>query len=171
MSSSLPPGARGRAAWPTAVAWLLALGAIVWPAAIVGAAYAPRGVLSSAGTLAVYTLSSRICHQKPERSFHAAGHAWPVCARCAGLYLSAPAGALVAVARRGAHRKGKRLEASVRRVLIWAAVPTAASVIVEWTGAAPVTNLVRALAALPLGAALAYAVIAALPAATSNQVD
>ena len=49
------------------------------------------------------TAAGRVCHQRPERSFHVAGVQLPVCARCTGLYVSGAAGALAALARlRGA---------------------------------------------------------------------
>ena len=38
------------------------------------------------------SVSSRICHQRPERSFAIAGIQMPVCARCSGLYVSGALG-------------------------------------------------------------------------------
>ena len=100
----------------------------------------------------VYAAASRVCHQRPERSFETAGATWPVCARCAGLYLSAPIGALIAVARR---QRGTR---TPWRVLAAVALPTAATIALEWAGA-PMTNALRAAAAVPLGAAVAMLVV------------
>lgn len=94
----------------------------------------------------VYLAGSHVCHQRPDRSFHAGDAQWAVCARCAGLYLAAPVGAIAALLRR-------------RRVsLAWvavAALPTAATWVLEAAGLAPIGNLARFLAALPLGAAIA----------------
>ena len=87
-----------------------------------------------------------MCHQRPERSFHAGSAQWPVCARCAGLYLSAPIGAIAALLMR-------------KRVRLWwvalAVVPTALTWLLETAGLAPIGNLARFVAALPLGAAVA----------------
>jgi len=48
---------------------------------------------TSAGT---YLVGSIICHQRPDRSFRLRGVQMPVCARCAGLYLGATVGVLLA---------------------------------------------------------------------------
>ena len=48
---------------------------------------------TSAGT---YLVGSLICHQRPGRSFRPWGVQMPVCARCAGLYLGAAVGGLLA---------------------------------------------------------------------------
>jgi hypothetical protein len=72
----------------------------------------------------------------------------PVCARCAALYLSGAAGALAAWVM--ASRRGLR---STRTVLVACAVPTAATWLLEHLAGVPFTNVVRAVAALPLGAA------------------
>ncbi|MGH9331804.1 MAG: DUF2085 domain-containing protein, partial [Vicinamibacterales bacterium] len=93
----------------------------------------------------------------------------PVCARCTGLYASASVGALVPVVRaglRGRRLRGPRppdprdtLRAStVRTLLMIAAVPTIATVIVEWFGLAQPSSVVRFIAALPLGAATGWIV-------------
>jgi uncharacterized membrane protein len=99
----------------------------------------------AAPAAAVYAGSSRICHQRPERSFHLAGMQLPVCARCFGLYLSGAIGALLAWGSR--ERPGHR----ARTVLAWAAAPTLLTWGTEVAGLASFSNLVRAVAALPLG--------------------
>lgn len=98
----------------------------------------------------VYAGSSRICHQRPERSFHLAGVQLPVCARCVGLYASGALGALVAW--RGARRPAARH----RTLLLAAAAPTALTWTIEAAGLAGFSNTARALAALPLGAAAGW---------------
>jgi uncharacterized membrane protein len=108
------------------------------PAAIGRSAFGPTAAV-------VYAASSRICHQRPERSFHLATFPLPVCARCLGLYLSGAIGAAVAWASR--RRPGDR----ARLVLAVAAVPTAATWAAEVAGLAAFSNTARALAALPLG--------------------
>jgi len=102
----------------------------------------------------VYVAAGRVCHQRPERSFQTAGVQWPVCGRCAGLYLAAPIGAGAALmrSRRGAPR---------RWWFLLAALPTAATFVAESLHLMPMTSMARALAALPLGAAVAYLLVAA----------
>jgi uncharacterized membrane protein len=80
---------------------------------------------------------------------------WPVCGRCSGLYLAAPIGALVAGV-------AIRRRTTAPRQMAWlalAAVPTAITLAVEWLNLAPVSNLARALAALPLGAMIAFVLV------------
>ena len=135
-----------------AAAWLLLLAAapfLTTPAA---------GVLYAAGAL--------ICHQLPERSFHLQGIQLPVCARCIGLYGGAAAGSVA-----GAMTIARRWLA--RRPLLWtrsmkwlatgvAATPTLATFALEWGFGWPMSNGVRAVAALPLGFAVAFVVVSAL---------
>ena len=105
---------------------------------------------ASPALAAVYAAAGMICHQRAERSFAIAGTQLPVCARCSGLYVAGAAGALAGflVARRV--QGGSR---AVRLALGLAAVPTAVTLVLEWSGAALPSNAVRAAAALPLGAA------------------
>lgn len=131
----------------------LALAAVVWPFVLGGAVVARAHDAAPAFVTAVYVATSRICHQKPERSFHSEGVKWPVCGRCSGLYIGGAAGALAWLVRR-------RRPAS--RLLPWlavAAVPTAVTVVLEWTGLAGVGNAARALAGIPLGAMIAVVIV------------
>jgi len=132
------------------VATLVAAQVRTWPA------------LSIAG-LAVYAAGSIVCHQLPDRSFHIWSMQMPVCARCTGLYAGAAiaaVGLLSRVRRVGGDvsRGGK----AVRGTLLAAALPTAASLVVEWSTGVTPPNAVRALAGLPLGAAIAWVIGAAL---------
>ena len=102
----------------------------------------------------VYGAASHICHQRTDRSFHTHGVKWPVCGRCSGLYLAAPVGACLALVTR---RRFYRRDAAV--VVGLAALPTLITFVLEWTGATPMTSLARALAALPLGAAIAFLIV------------
>jgi uncharacterized membrane protein len=140
----------GRGPRRDVVARALVLAAILWPVVLGAAWWGRAGGVAGAEpwSALVYAAASRICHQKPERSFHAAGTSWPVCGRCSGLYLAAPIGAALA----GAHRRRWQLPA--RPVLAAAALPTAVTLGLEWAGV-PITNALRAAAALPLGAAVA----------------
>lgn len=136
--------------------WALALGSALWVAAILIAPVAldssHHGVSTCAA--AVYAAGSYICHQRPERSFHIAGRKLPVCARCTGLYLSAAAAVPLAILL-AAPLTGRR----ARWILVAAALPTAITWLLEYTGAMPFGNLARAVAALPLGFTAAWLVV------------
>ncbi len=132
---------------------LLVAASIAWPVLLGGALWDRAAHGLSGWTGVVYVAASRICHQRPERSFHTAGVQWPVCGRCAGLYLGAPLGALAGVSL-GRRRPSRGLGA-----LALASVPTIATVLLEWTGVAHVTSGLRAVAAIPLGALIAYVIV------------
>jgi hypothetical protein len=66
---------------------------------------------------------------------------------------------VAARARRAGDRRLWRL--SSWGVLIPAAIPTALTLAIEWPGLGAPSNMVRALAALPLGATLAFLVVRA----------
>ena len=132
----------------------LALAAVVWPIVLGGAVVARAHDTAPAFVTTVYVATSRICHQKPERSFHSAGVKWPVCGRCSGLYLGGAAGALAWLVMRR-----RRAASPLLAWLAVAAVPTALTVVLEWTGLAGVGNAARALAGIPLGAMIALVVV------------
>ena len=124
----------------------LTAAALIWALAIVGA---PRLFASpTVGTVAagVYAGSARICHQRADRSFTTNGLQWPVCARCAGLYLSGAAGAALGWLGLAGWSVSR-----ARWLLGLAALPTAVTWTLEVTGVMPFSNSARALAALPLG--------------------
>jgi uncharacterized membrane protein len=135
-----------------ALAWPLYLGVVVWHRAVSGAAV---------WTTTVYLAASRICHQRPERSFFTAGVQWPVCGRCSGLYLGAAAAALAVLVIQRRLRLG-RLRAPV--LLAVASIPTALTLGGEWFHLADVTNVARLASALPLGAAVFLAIASAVAA-------
>lgn len=134
----------------------LTAAAIAWPVLLASVVWARQGGHLPLWTFAVYAAASRICHQLPSRSFHTNGVQWPVCARCAGLYLAAPVGALAAWMSRG-HTRGGR--ASPWLILGLAALPTMATLAIEWPGFGAPSNLARAIAALPLGAAITFVLV------------
>jgi uncharacterized membrane protein len=132
----------------------LTIASIGWVAAIL---FAPFGLADgSIASALTYYAASLVCHQRPERSFHLAGVAMPVCARCLGLYASAAAGALAASTLASPHAGSAR---AARIVLALAAVPTFLTLAIEWTGLAPTTPMLRALAALPLGWCAAWIIV------------
>lgn len=136
------------------IAWSLVAGAALWQR--VSHPHDGPGWAS-----VVYLVAGQVCHQRPERSFETGGVAWPVCARCTGLYLAAPFGALLALGRAGKSR-GLEVQAALRGargLVALAAVPTALTLAWEWGGLGTPPNLWRLLTALPLGMAVAFVVI------------
>jgi uncharacterized membrane protein len=129
-----------------ATAWVIAI-----PLAAFAASRedAPQAVYTFA--LAVYSVGRIVCHQLPARSFHAWMTTFPVCARCAGIYFGSALTAMAMAFRsmRPGHAK---------TVLLIAILPTAATLVFEWTTAITPANWIRALAGLPLGAAVAWAI-------------
>ena len=114
----------------------------------------------------MYAAGSFICHQLPERSFHFQGAQLPVCARCLGLYCGGAFGSVMgasAVVRRRISG-GRPL---LTRTLQWrwtfaAAIPTLATLLLEWGFGWPISNTARAVAALPFGVAVAFVVVSAV---------
>ena len=138
----------------------LTIAALVWCYTLIAAPYAltsdsPRLVSTAA---AVYSAAGLICHQRAARSFHLAGVQLPVCGRCTGLYLSGALGAMLGWA---ASRRS-RPASWTRRLLLLAALPTALSVVLEFSGLAQPSNLGRALCAVPLGAAAGWIFVQSL---------
>ena len=145
----------------------LLAGAVVWAAVIPLAALAATrsggGVAAYGFALAVYSIGHVICHQLPVRSFHLWGAALPVCARCTGIYAGAAivaCAALMARDRSGAPG-AMPPAATARRVLLAALVPTALTLIYEWTTGTMPANWIRALAGFPIGAAAAWLIASA----------
>ncbi len=135
---------------------VLAALSLLW---VVALAVAPLLAVPLAGVL--YAAGSLICHQLPERSFHVQSFQLPVCARCFGLYLGGAIGTLaVALVRpmRGWRPSGRtRLQITAA-----AALPTAITVVMEHGLGWPLSNEIRALAAVPLAATVASIVVGAL---------
>ena len=107
--------------------------------------------VASTGTLLV---GSVICHQRPDRSFRLWGVQMPVCARCSGLYLGAVVGALLAGVR--SHGIAQTASPVLRMIVLAAAVPTGMTWLGEAVGWLPFAGGVRAVAAVPLGAAVTW---------------
>jgi uncharacterized membrane protein len=135
------------------VAKTLVIASIAWPLLLGGAVAARAHQSSSSWITVVYAACSRVCHQRPLRSFHTDGVQWPVCARCSGLYLAAGAGTVTALFRR------RTRAVSGRWLVALAAVPTLLTLGLEWTALASITNAWRFAAALPLGAAIGWVLV------------
>jgi len=132
----------------------LAAAAVAWPLVATAAVWERSDGHPAGWTTLVYAAASRICHQRPDRSFRTAGVQWPVCSRCSGLYLGAAAAALMMMAGARSPRRDRLLT-----MVVVASVPTAVTWVTEWLGHVPVADLVRTAAALPLGAAIAVAIL------------
>ncbi len=143
-----------------------AIASVVWAAALPGAAYAATRVHAAAPThafaLLVYGIGTIVCHQRPDRSFHLWGARLPVCARCTGVYVGAAIVAAVAVVQ--AFRRGDDGAAgptrgtieTTRARIVLAALPTAATLVFEWTTGIAPSNGVRFVAGLPLGVVVSW---------------
>lgn len=139
---------------------LLVAGTTAWLALVLATPRweRPEGsTIGRATAVAFRAACSRVCHQRPERSFHHDGRAWPVCARCSGLYAGAAAGAWIALLglRRAAGGRPLKAEA-LRWPLGIVAAPTALTWVAEYAGGVDVSNAVRCLVAVPLGATVAW---------------
>lgn len=120
--------------------------------------------MATALIVAAYAIGRAICHQLPARSFHLFGAQLPVCARCTGIYVGASAAAVaeILLTRRVRSSAVSRANIARPRLLIAAAVvPTAATLVFEWTTGITPPNLVRFAAGLPIGIATAVLVVAA----------
>ena len=153
------PAARRLRAALVALALTWATSIVVAPA--VRAARPGTGVAVAAAL--PYVVGARICHQRPERSFHTHGVAWPVCGRCAALYLSGAAALLVAAGAGIGHGGPSR------GLLLATGMPTLATWGLEVAGLWNPGTIVRALAAVPLGLVLGLALHAALRSTSSRQ--
>jgi hypothetical protein len=148
------------------------ISSVTWAACIPLTAYAasrPDAASFVYGfAVAAYSIGHLICHQLPARSFHVWGAAMPVCARCTGIYVGASLAAVaLTVARLGLSAEAAAATADgvmsdgharARIVLLAAFVPTAATLLFEWTTGVTPANWIRALAGIPLGVAVAWAV-------------
>ena len=134
-------------------------GSVAWVAAIPVAAFAASRPGAASGVyafaLSVYAIGRLVCHQLPARSFHLWNTSLPVCARCTGIYFGAAATALLRAPRPS---QPTRFGGQARIVLLVACVPTAVTLLFEWTTGITPANWIRALAGLPLGAAVAWAI-------------
>jgi hypothetical protein len=141
---------------------LLGVVTVGW-AAWLAVAPAAAGAVSSGPAVwavaATYRAGAIICHQADARSFHVAGVGMPVCSRCFGLYAGAAAGvsgvlAWMLFVRRRVSRLSLPLT-HFRWLALACGVPTLAAWSGEHLAGIAVPGTTRALAAVPLGAAIA----------------
>jgi predicted membrane protein DUF2085 len=171
-------GRRWRHWWPRR---LLCAGAIGWavliPSAAVAAGQAPGAPVVGLLAALPYTVGAVICHQQAARSFALGSQQLPVCARCTGIYVGAALIAVVATFRRDDRlRRGFGGQEALRhnnhrkvapgfsfaKTVVLAALPTVATLAYEWSTSTTPTNVVRAIAGFPLGAAVAWVILSAV---------
>lgn len=140
----------------------------VWMTALVVAPVAASqpGAIAPTTSAFIYAAGSIICHQRPERSFHYDGAQLPVCARCLGLYAGGLVGAVAWMVIAGLGRRplarARAVTSSfvVRNTVLLAALPTVVSVATAFVGWWDPDNVLRAILAVPLGAAIGASVSA-----------
>jgi len=132
------------------VALFLTCAAILWVAAIFFAPVAHAHHLGAGLPGTIRIAGALVCHQRIERSFKIAGDPMPVCARCTALYVSGALGALAA------WLTIPRMPRRTRTAILAAAAPTIVTVVVEWAGLMQPGNVIRAVAAVPIGAACGW---------------
>ena len=133
------------------VALFLTSAAILWVAAIFFAPAAHAHHLGGRLPDTIRMAGALVCHQRVERSFEIAG--------CPDARLCPVHGPLPV---RRARRAGSLADGPAdcrgvpERAILAAAVPTMVTVAVEWAGLMQPGNVVRAVAALPIGAACGW---------------
>lgn len=153
MIEKMRVSALGRAIVAASVTWAVLL---VLATYLAGRnAFGGGGYLISAMT---YGIGSLICHQRPERSFSVWSAQFPVCARCAGIYGGAALAAVTTMARQVRPRPALTA-AQARGVLAMASLPTAATLLYEWTTNVTPGHWTRAIAGLILGAGIAWILV------------
>jgi uncharacterized membrane protein len=165
------PPARTSAAAAAPSPWrrLLALATLAWAGSLPAAAFAAAGRadgVAQALAVVVYGLGAWVCHQRPERSFSFESTPWPVCARCAGIYIGAALAAAWSLARPA------RVQPSPRRARPWltaAAAPAALTLVYEWLVTSTPSNAVRAASGVPIGAVVTWLLVAALAPTVSRE--
>jgi uncharacterized membrane protein len=146
---------------------VLLAAAVLWAGAIPLAAFAATrqhaSPSASAFVLGIYAIGHVICHQLAARSFHLWGAALPVCARCTGIYAGAAAAALglMVVPGAGRQRADTPSAPTSRIVLAATLLPTAATLVYEWTTGTMPAHAIRALAGAPIGLAVIWLIASA----------
>jgi uncharacterized membrane protein len=106
-----------------------------------------------------YAVGAVICHQQAARSFAIWSQQLPVCARCTGIYAGAAMMAIAATLSSATRQRKVAQRLSAVRPLAFAALPTLATLAYEWSTNTTPSNVVRAIAGFPLGAAVAWVIL------------
>jgi uncharacterized membrane protein len=107
-----------------------------------------------------YVAGRVVCHQRPQRSFHLAGAPLPVCARCTGIYGGAAILAITLLMAGGRDGHTRAFSTRALRVAGAAALlPTAATLVYEWTTGSMPSHASRAAAGVPIGVFVAWTVM------------
>jgi len=145
-----------------------AAAAVGWAASLPLATWIAGGVhplsLSYTAAATIYGIGAWICHQHADRSFYLWAMQMPVCARCTGIYLGGALAAVpwcIAIARRRASAASTCSARQWRLVFAIAALPTLVTLAAEWSGIAAMSNAVRAIAGIPIGAVIVWIVLRA----------
>lgn len=149
----------GRAFSVAACLWALAL-----PLAAEARSTMSGGTWAGRVAAVAYGVGAAVCHQRPERSFHLAGVALPVCARCTGIYAGAAAAvlALAFMTTPRLRRRAAGADLTTRRALAVASLlPGAATLAYEWTTGTMPSHAIRAASGVPIGVVVAWLVFAA----------
>ena len=116
-----------------------------------------RGSSSALVTTSIrigYAMGHLVCHQRPDRSFFSCGQQWPVCGRCAGLYMGFALGGVVGLVSIVAPRSSPKISDATRRwrvALVLAALPTAFLWLLEFGVGVNPGSWIRFAGAVPLG--------------------
>ena len=132
---------------------------IGWCGLLLGAPYLSQGSLFMRRTSAlIQFFFSPICHQLPSRSFHLAGQALPVCARCTGIYTGFFAGIVLSVIA----GRFKKVWIPSRWPLCAALAITGLEVLLSHLHLFVSTMMTRCLTGALLGSVVAFYVLAAV---------
>jgi uncharacterized membrane protein len=140
---------------PVWALWTLAVAVTGWVAAVLAAPILPAWPAAF-----VYGVSSLVCHQLPERSFHWGAAQFAVCARCTGIYVGAALATLAAAVTGPA--RVTALRPFVRPLLVASVAPTIVTVLAEWLGVWAPSHAARLVSGLPFGASVMATVAAAM---------
>jgi uncharacterized membrane protein len=145
---------------------------VLWVAGLLTAAFiasrVQAGVLAYGISAAIYEVGSLVCHQRPERSFQMWGAQLPVCARCTGLYVGAAV--LAVVLGPGGRPFLRDALRHARPLLFLGAVPTAMTLLYEWTTGDMPSHWIRAAAGFPLGGVVMMVLLAATMAPSAVEI-
>lgn len=132
---------------------------MVWCGLILGVPFLSGGSLfMQRGAALIRLFFSPICHQLPDRSFHLAGKALPVCARCAGIYGGFLAGVFILAMT----DRLKRVWIPGRWFMVSGLTMTGLEVLLSHLGLFSSTLMTRCLTGALLGSVVSVYVLAAV---------